>query len=62
VRCGADSLHASIFCAVVITGGDNVTVEGAANLFAVFKDGGLDANLHAAIFDNFDLISGNLFL
>jgi hypothetical protein len=41
MRCSAYSLHASIFCAVVIAWGDNVTVECAADLFAVFEDGGL---------------------
>jgi hypothetical protein len=62
VRCGADSLHAGVFGAVVIAGGDNVTVECAADLFAVFKDGSLCAYLHAAILKDFDVINHYVFL
>jgi hypothetical protein len=61
VRSFADSLHACIFGAVVIAGGDNVPVECAADLFAIFEDGGLCAYLHAAIFDNFNAVYGCCF-
>jgi hypothetical protein len=61
VRRGANCLHASIFCAVVIAWSDNVTVECAADLFAVFEDGSLSAYLHATIFDNFDVINYYIF-
>jgi hypothetical protein len=62
VRCGADSLHAGVFGAVVIAGGDNVTVECAADLFAVFEDGGLCAYLHNAVLKDFDFIDNYGFL
>jgi hypothetical protein len=62
MRCSAYCLHASIFCAVVIAGGDNVAVECAADLFAVFEDGGLSAHLHCAALKDFDLIDHYVFL
>jgi hypothetical protein len=61
VRSFADSLHACIFGAVVIAGRDNVTVECAADLFAVFEDGGLCAGMNAAVLKDFDLIDHYVF-
>jgi hypothetical protein len=61
MRCFADSLYSGILGAVVITGGNNVAVERAADLLAIFEDSGLGAYLNAAIFNNFNQINRNNF-
>jgi hypothetical protein len=49
-------LHLGVFTAYVSTGHDNVAVELAADLNAIFFDSGLGANLNAAVFNNFNQI------
>ncbi|NDG19553.1 MAG: hypothetical protein EB117_14945 [Betaproteobacteria bacterium] len=56
VRGGANGLHAGILVAVVIARGNDMAVERAANLLAIFHDGGLCAYLYTAVFNYFNQI------
>jgi len=56
VRRLADGLHTGVFTGIAIAGDDNVAVELAADLFAVFHDGCLGAYLHSAVLKSFDQI------
>jgi hypothetical protein len=57
VHGSADGLNTGILAAVVIAWSDNVAVECAADLFAIFKDGRVCANLHDTVFDHFDAVN-----
>ena len=52
-----NSLLTSVFLAKGIAGGDNVAVELAADFNAIFFNGGLGADLNAAVFDHFDAVN-----
>jgi hypothetical protein len=52
-----DGLHLGILGAVVVAGSNNVAVELAADFNAIFLDGSLGANLHAAVFQDFNTVN-----
>jgi hypothetical protein len=49
------------FCAVIIAWSDNVPMECAADLFAIFFDGSLGAYLDAAVLNNFNAVNNQFF-
>jgi hypothetical protein len=57
----ADALDTGVLAAVVVAWGNNVAVELAADFYAIFFDGSLGANLHAAVFENFDTVNNDYF-
>jgi hypothetical protein len=61
VRGCTDGLYTGILGAVVGTGDNNVAVKLAADFNTIFFDSGLGANLHTAVFKDFDQISYGYF-
>jgi hypothetical protein len=61
VHGSADGFYTGVFFAVIIAGGNNVAGKFAADFNAIFFDGGLGANLNAAVFECFDQIGGGNF-
>jgi hypothetical protein len=57
VRCSTDGLHTSVFASVVVARGNDMAVKCAANLLAIFHDGGLSAYLHTSVFDHFNAVN-----
>ena len=56
-----DGLHTGILGAVIIARCNNVAVKRAADLNAIFNDGGLSANLHRAIFKSLNAVNYDYF-
>jgi hypothetical protein len=54
-------LYTGVFCTVISAGGDNVAVESATDLVAIFHDASACANLHSAVFQNFDFVNDDFF-
>jgi hypothetical protein len=53
----ADSLHTGIFFRIAIAWSDNVTMECAADCFAIFHDSGGGAYLNATVLKHFDAVN-----